>query len=732
MLSLEAPDSRGGDKEMNLKYLKMGTAMAIVAIMAIACLPVASAGRGGSYTLLTPEETAYAMAVGTGEYAYGIDWTYSYDYGEFEFPAGSGLMAWRGVGSEPAQEYADYLAKEMKDIGLKNVKKEAFPAHAYNYGGASVQVVSPVTSDVWLAAGHAGLPGTPANGITADLVYVGLGTKYDYEGKDVQGKLVLIDVSEEEMFWLQYPLMEAEVHGAIGAVVTWIEYQLLPNAVVTHDSEARSTIPAVDISKENAAVLKDMISKGVTPKVKVWCDATIDYNGTGLNVVGYLPGENYGTSDDRFVIVADHYDKWWYGSSDNGAGVARLLGMAKALVDSNYKPANTIIFLATDAEEFGWTDTEFDWALGAWWEIFTIHPDWAGKALGCFALEEGGTVGATSVSAYGNPETLEWRKTLLPKFDDFFSKTAPWSTYYYRSSVNTASFASTWADEFSFCAAGVPVMSVDSTRSNYAGYDYHTNLDGMAGISAESLGLSIISNGIAIIELDRAKVAPYSFQDRAFDLKSTLSQRLIGAAGIDITPVLSALTEFGSAGGDVWTLIASSKAKNAAEANDLLLQAADKLLSEMTTVGGYTTSMYPHQHYLDDSWYFREGIKQLQLGHIDSALMWLSWAYGMYTGRLVSPDVYQYLAIDRWDDPSRTDLFWASGRLAYIEDFYSEYQSLVDKKAAGITDYTDEIAQLTVHYQSVVGHLQESLDSMVKTLNDTTTLLQQAKAAMAG
>ena len=201
----------------------MGTAFAIVALMAAAaCLPRGvSSAPPSSITLLTPEEMNYAKAVGTGDYAYGIDWTYSYEYGEFEFPAGSGLMAWRGVGSDPAHEYADYLVKEMSDIGLKDVTKEAFPAHAYNYGGATVQIVSPEKGEVWLAAGHGGLPGTPVNGITADLVYVGLGTKYDYEGKDVSGKLVLIDVSEEEMFWLQYPLMEAEVHGALGAVVTW-------------------------------------------------------------------------------------------------------------------------------------------------------------------------------------------------------------------------------------------------------------------------------------------------------------------------------------------------------------------------------------------------------------------------------------------------------------------------------------------------------------------------------
>jgi len=717
---------------MRLRYFRVGTAMAIVVFMVVACLPLASSCPRSSYTRLTPQELAFAKSVGTGEYAYGIDWTYSYSYGEFEFPTGSGLMAWRPVGSTAADEYSDYLVEEMKSIGLKDVKKEAFPAQGYDYGGASVQIVSPFQGDAWLAASHGGLPGTGPDGITADLVYVGLGTKYDYMGKDVTGKLVLIDVSEDEMFWLQYPLMEAEVHGAVGAVVTWVEYQLLPNSVVTHDSESRTTIPALDISKENAAILKDMIANGITPKVKIWADVNMDFHDTGYNVVGYLPSANYGTPADRFVIAADHYDKWWYGSWDDGAGVAIMLGMAKALVHSHYMPARTIIFVATSAEEYGWADTEFDWALGAWWEIFSIHPEWAGKTLGWFGFDGvGGTIGATSVSASGTPETSEWRKSLLPKFNDFFAKTTPWSKYYYPSSVDTVSFGSTWGDVFSFCAAGIPTMEIGSSRSDYAGYDYHTQVDTMDGISAESLAMSVIANGISIIELDRSKVAPYSFQDRAADLRSVLDTDMITAAGIDVKPILKALKKFGRAGDDIWSLIVKSKdTRKATKVNDLLLQTADLVLSDFTTVGGYTMSMYPDQHYLDDSACFSAGIQALQLGDIDGALEWLSYVHGMYTGRLVSPEVYQYLVIDRWDDTSRTDLFWATGRLSHVEDIYSVYQSLVDKQAAGITDYTDEIAELTVHYESVVGNLQASLDSMVQTLNEATGLLLAAKATM--
>jgi Iap family predicted aminopeptidase len=195
-----------------------------------------------------------------------------------------------------------------------------------------------------------------------------MGTRFDYMDKDVTGKLVLIDVSEEEMYWLQYPLYEAELQGAIGAVVHWIEYQDVEDSVATHDSESRTNIPAVCVSHKNAAYLKDLIMTSDDPvMVKVWCDATIDYGGKGYNVYGYIPGTTY---PDEYIVIGDHYDKWWYGASDDGSGVARLLGLAKAMVDSGYKPQRTIVFVATDAEEYGWTDTEFDWALGAWWSIF--------------------------------------------------------------------------------------------------------------------------------------------------------------------------------------------------------------------------------------------------------------------------------------------------------------------------------------------------------------------------
>ncbi len=709
------------------KHTIVALATLLTTIMVLASLPVSSAANNDGMSMLTAEEIDFANAVGVGEYAYAIDEIYSYEYGELEMDLG---WAWRGAGSEPAHEYAQYLAEEMTSIGLENVAKEGFPVHAYNYGGASVQVVGPESGDVWLAAGHAGLPGTPPGGITADIVYVGLGTRFDYPAEGVEGKLVLIEVSEEEMFWLQYPLYEAELHGAIGAVVTWIEYQEVEGSVVTHDSEARTAIPAVDISHENAAYLKELILTSDEPvRVKIWCDAQTDYEGTGYNVYGYIPGTVH---PDQYIVIGDHYDKWWYGASDDGAGVARLMGLAKAMIDSHYMPDRTMVFVATDAEEYGWSDTEFDWALGAWWAIFDQHPEFAGKTLAYFNLEGGGDNGATSVLAWGTPETEMFRKSLLKLFDQWFMNNEPWSDYYYRSAESTEKFFSTWADGFSWGAAGVPVMDVGSYRSfAYTEYSYHTQTDTMEWISAESLAMSIISNGIAAIELDRAPIAPYSFQKRVDDIQKNMNYDQLRLSGVSTMALDAALKELYGVGGHIWNMIRSTESSEDADEINTILMAAEKMLqTEMQMVGDYTLPVYPEEHYQDDAWYMREGIYSLEDGNIDRALMWLSWVYGMYTGRLVSFENYQYLQLDRWniDDFKQ---FWARDRIAQIIDIWHEYDSLLQKRAAGDWDFSAEIVSLWEKYDMVVMNLQHSVDRMTQTVLDTTQMLYEAEALLA-
>lgn len=274
-------------------------------------------------------------------------------------------------------------------------------------------------------------------------------------------------------------------------------------------------------------------------------------------------------------------------------------------------------------------------------------------------------------------------------------------------------------------------MDIGSYRSYaYTEYSYHTQTDTMQWISAESLAMSIISNGIAAIELDRALIAPYSFQKRVDDIKKNLNYDQLRLSGTDTAALDAALNELYGVGANIWNMIRATKSsENADEINLILMAAEKKLQFELQTVGDYTVQVYPQEHYQDDAWYMREGIYSLEDGNIDRALMWLSWVYGMYTGRLVSYENYEYLQVDRWniDDFKQ---FWARDRIAQITDFWLEYDSLLQKKAAGDWDFSAEIASLWAKYDVIVMNLQDAVDRMTLTVTEATQMLYEAEVLL--
>jgi len=705
-------------KEKGKMKSKMSWMLAILLIVSM-LVTVIPTVIGPVPTGLTEEELAFAAAVGVGEYDYQIVETLALDFGTL--PDGW----WRPAGSDAEHECADWLVSEMERIGLTNVEKEAAPCHAWTFRGASVQVLSPVEKEI-PASSFGGIPGTPPGGITAELVYVGFGTKQDYEGKDVEGKLVLVDVSRDEMMWLSLPHYEAELHGAVGLIIHWLGYQVIEGSLFSFDSQCRVTIPVVDVSHIDAAYLIELTNAG-TVVVKMVNDATVDFEGTGYNVVGYIPGTTY---PDELIIIGDHYDKWFNAATDDGDGVARLLSIAKALIDSNYKLSRTLVFVAHFGEEYGWTNTHFDWCIGAWSEINLIHPEWAGKTVAYFNCEGGGRANATSVSSGGTPGTYSFRSSLKPLFDEYFSTTAPWSSYYYPSSVGSARLIGTWNDQFPYASAGIPTMSISSSRVRPSRpSDYHTDKRSLDKMSAEALAMSTIANGIAVIRLDRSLILPYDFTYWAMDLVGSLDEEALAAAGIPTKPIYAKIEKFNGAAARAWDLITVAEelrgAKKADVVNSRLLRCAEIINSRFHTVGGdsFDWELYPHEQYQRDSMYLGNAIEALEEGDVDAALTNLLSVTFMYFASHVSYDNQKEMR-------ERPDMFWASGRQAAYTDVYQEYFSLLEKKAAGDEDYSNELASLQTTYEVAVHNLRRSLKTITATLSKATGLLIAVKAQL--
>jgi hypothetical protein len=651
-------------------------------------------------------------------YAYQLAELLTYGFGTYDMPLGE---SWRTAGSRAEHEASKFIKQEMRNIGLAEVAREGFPVHGYTFKGASVQVVSPTPDAAMLAGGLGGVIGTGPEGLAAELVYVGLGTQDDYLGKDVKGKIVLVDVSTADMNWFHVPHYEAELHGASGMIVHWLDYQSLEGSIYTADALAKPGIPAVVVSHKDFAVLKSLATGSPSPSVMVRSDVKIDTNATSFNVIGYIPGNRH---SDQLIVLGSHYDKWWYGAIDNGGGVAQMLAVAKAMIDSGYQPDRTIVFVAHGAEEYGWTNTSFDWALGSWSNIYLNHPDWATRTVAYFNMDDmGGGLDEDTLLAQGTPETQGFREDLIQALDSYFTSTAPWSSYYRKASTQYG-LPSTWVDEFSYGVAGIPVMSIFGASAVLADpEDNHTQMDTMAGISPDNLAMGAIANGLAIMSLDRSRILPYGFAVWGDDLAAHLDNKALPRLGVDLEPLYDQLSAF-QAKADRVSRLAEEKVDAAIvdAVNDKLLQAQKSLASGLIRVGGYEQALYPHEQYQNDGDALRRAINLLEFGKATRSASVLRDIYGMWEGALISKPVYLETVINR-HDPGRADLFWATGILAHYTDAYDEYFALLRNKR----DVDAELAALQTKLAIAQSRLSASITNITLTLSQAMDSLKEAE-----
>ena len=75
----------------------------------------------------------------------------------------------------------------------------------------------------------------------------------------------------------------------------------------------------------------------------------------GSNIIAIFPGEKFYTAEDKIIVVGAHWDTTGFtdGFNDNGSGLAAMLEVARALVESDCRLKYSVIFVAFDKEEVG-------------------------------------------------------------------------------------------------------------------------------------------------------------------------------------------------------------------------------------------------------------------------------------------------------------------------------------------------------------------------------------------
>ncbi len=507
---------------------------------------------------------------------------------------GANPLGFRLAGTEAEHAASEYVAAELRDIGLKNVRLEPVPVDAYELLGASVTVGTRSMT----ASQFPGIPGTPPEGITGGVVYVHDGTAADFDAAgDVHGKIVLVD-SALEYFWLNSPGAEATVRGATAVVYTYGPhsypwYAIAPDALGTNDGEYMdSWVPLVYLSRQDGDWLKGQLEDGpttatVTSSVKV-TPHDFDHpeaGGVGYNVVAELPGTS---DDDSFVLVTSHLDAHFRcGLDDTGALVSELT-MAKAMVMSGAKPRHTVVFLFTCGEEYGYGNAYFDYLAGAWWAISHTHPDWAGEAVAMLNLECFARPGVATADT--TPDLARWLRAVAKQRPGL----VPWG-------LEVSPVKSSWDDGWPLLAAGVPSVTLAATGDDFW-ERYHSTWETKETVDWQYLGKLTRFVGALQRSLDTG-LLPYDLQARARGIKASVPAdelRLAGVPAAEVRRVTQAAKGFTAAVDRFTARKSAIPASRVPDVNEGLLSVIDDVCSNLTGLSAWEDTVYPHQQVLWD------------------------------------------------------------------------------------------------------------------------------------
>ena len=404
------------------------------------------------------------------------------------------VLGYRTAGSAAETATGDMLYREMKAIGLTDVTRDTFSLDGWEFEKAVLKFTDDDGQEHTFQMG-----GYQTNFETDgfedyELVYLGKGTAADYEGINVKGKLVMVEINQRDEWWISFPVYQAYLRGAAALIAVQANGygEIAESALNAQDIAGPDFAPAFSLSQADARILK----RSLRNKISACEDNTTDSEDThntleqdaallrrfSLKVsldarsrvipdttAGNITGKIQGTETDSMILLSAHYDSYFDGFQDDNAAVAMMLGIARALIKGGYKPAHTLVFCAMAAEEWGIIDSKYDWSTGAYNQVFRVHPDWQGKVIADLNFE-------LPAHAHNRQDAIRCTyeyADFIRQFTD--SLTVPKEAY--PDGITVLSPIETWSDDFSMAIAGIPSTVNDFSAGPFMQNYYHSQYD---------------------------------------------------------------------------------------------------------------------------------------------------------------------------------------------------------------------------------------------------------------
>ncbi len=694
-----------------------------------AVLLLSACGQQPDTPQSTPEAERVTLEAAQQAYLEKVDVDYAYHLAlQLEDIRSNENLGYRTAGSEAELATGDMLKAEMESIGLQNVTKDEFTLDTWTFEKAQLSFTDSTGAEYTAELGGYQTDFVTDGPEAFTIVDGGEGTEADLDGLDVSGKLVLIDINQRDNWWINYPAYEAHLRGAAAviAVQDGGYGEVSDDALNAQDICGPADAPAFSMSRTDAEALRAALDENGEASVTLDAVSRVGMDGVSYNITGMIPGKD----EDSMVLMSAHYDSYFAGFQDDNAAIALMLGIAKAIIDSGYQPEKTLVFCAMAAEEWGVSNTRYDWSTGAYNQIFRVHPDWVGKVVADINFE---------LPAMNEGETDQIRTSYeLKTFVEDFKESVPQVEGVFPEGIEVIVPTQTWSDDFSLSIAGVP-SSVTALRGGFAQTHYHSQFDNRDTYSPEAFLFHHNMYGMLMLAYDRCAVSPLDFSTRLEALRASMDDTVLTEE--QVSSLNAALDEAENAASAAWdkvseindsyrkaldsgdTAAADALIQESRETNAAVLSAFKYAEDAFVRLTWEDVSIFPHEHSQNNLLALNGAVEALERGDsataIDEYLYAIDNNWYAYDWSRETFDYFTNYVLNQSDDR----LMWGAGRVQGHEDLYDVIRSLLDKYGDTSADYTAELARLNDAVNNQTAMLAEQVDHEVQALAELTAQL---------
>ena len=673
------------------------------------------------------------------------------------------VLGYRTAGSAAETATGDMLYKEMKEIGLIDVTRDTFTLDGWEFEKAVLKF----TDDDGLE--HVFQMGGYQTNFETDgfqdyeLVYLGKGTAADYEGVNVKGKLVMVEINQRDEWWISFPVYQAYLRGAAALIAVQANGygEIAETALNAQDIAGPDFAPAFSLSQADAKILKCAIQTNAfthqnnqmtsesshgnpdhsetspeadssilrkqTLKVSLDARSRVIPDTKASNIVGKIQG----TETDAMIVLSAHYDSYFDGFQDDNAAIAMMLGIARALVKGGYKPAHTLVFCAMAAEEWGIIDSKYDWSTGAYNQVFRVHPDWQGKVIANLNFELPAHAHSTQDAIRCTYEYTDF----IRQFTD--SLTVPKQAY--PDGITVLSPIETWSDDFSMAIAGIPSTVNDFSAGPFMQNYYHSQYDNQDVYQEAVYQFHHECYLKLVMAIDALVLPPLNFSNTIKAVTDSIHENALSFADSEQETLLQNLRTATESARNIYKKICQINEEYAALSDSAfrrnfrskwepvglkLLKIFRKAQDYLVRLNWQDEVIFPQEAASRNIRQLEKACQVLSEGNITDALKALYRVDNNMYAFLFDEEVYYHFTEYILHQP-KDRLMWGAGRIMHHENLYGIVQKLKQRLEEENPELDGEIRRLEAalrrqraYYKDDIRYLNSSVSKLSAMFND--------------